>query len=148
MLELFAHNLLPVFLAAGAGYVLAWRLGVDARPVAQLAFFVFAPALVFRIILDSELAGDALVRMVGFTAVSLLALGGGVHVERLATRGLLLLAEEGSAVALEAGGVAGRTLADVDTAAGRGRRVGTGLGDRGHRRPRRHAAGARRNPSR
>lgn len=70
MLELFANNLLPVFLAAGAGYALAWRLRVDPRPVAQLAFFVLAPCLVFQIILASELEGDALLRMVGFTAAS------------------------------------------------------------------------------
>jgi predicted permease len=70
LLELFANNLLPVFLAAAAGYALAWRLRVDPRPVAQLAFFIFAPCLVFQIILDSELAGEALLRMVGFTAAS------------------------------------------------------------------------------
>lgn len=76
MLSLFTDNLLPVFLAAGAGYVLAWRLRADAKPAAQLAFFVFAPCLVFQIILDSELPQDALLRMVAFTTAGLLALGG------------------------------------------------------------------------
>lgn len=76
MLGLFANNLLPVFLAAGAGYVLAWRLQIDPKPVAQLAFFVLAPCLVFQIILDSSLPGDALARMVAFTATGMLVLAG------------------------------------------------------------------------
>jgi predicted permease len=76
LLQLFADNLLPVFLAAGCGYVLVWRLRVDPRAVAQLAFFVLAPCLVFQVILDSELPRDALVRMIGFTAASQLGLAG------------------------------------------------------------------------
>jgi len=76
VLGLFANNLLPVFLAAGAGYLLAWRLRIDPKPVAQLAFFVLAPCLVFQIILDSNLPGDALVRMVAFTATGMLVLAG------------------------------------------------------------------------
>lgn len=74
MVGLFTHNLLPVFLAAGAGYLLAWRMKVSPRPVSQAAFFVFAPCLVFRVILESELPGDALLRMIGFAATSLLVL--------------------------------------------------------------------------
>ena len=74
MLDLFTNNLLPVFLAAGAGYLLAWRLKVDPRPVSQAAFFVFAPCLVFQVILDSALPGGALLRMVAFTTTSLLVL--------------------------------------------------------------------------
>jgi predicted permease len=74
VLGLFVDNLLPVFLAAGAGYLLAWRLRLDPKPVAQLAFFVLAPCLVFQVIVDSELPGDAFVRMVAFAATCLFAL--------------------------------------------------------------------------
>jgi len=71
LLSLFSNNLLPVFLAGAAGYAVAWRLQIDPRPVAQLAFFVLAPCLVCQVILDSELPGSALFRMVAFAAVSL-----------------------------------------------------------------------------
>lgn len=74
MLELFASNLLPVFLASGAGYVVAWRLKIDPKPIAQLAFFVLAPCLVFQIILENDLPGEALLRMVGLAATVLLVL--------------------------------------------------------------------------
>ena len=76
MVGLFTHNILPVVLAAAAGYVLAWRMKVDPRPVSHAAFYVFAPCLVFRIILDSALPGDALLRMAAFTTLSLLLLAG------------------------------------------------------------------------
>ena len=70
MLDLFVNNLLPVFLAAGAGYVMAWKLRVDPRPLSQLAFYVFAPCLIFQIVVGTAIDGGALVRMVGFAALS------------------------------------------------------------------------------
>jgi len=67
LLSLFGNNLLPVFLAAGAGYLLAATTRIDPRPVTHVAFFVFAPCLVFHVIVTSDAPGDALLRMVGFT---------------------------------------------------------------------------------
>lgn len=74
MLGLFVNNLLPIFLTAGAGYAAARKLNIDARPLAQITFYVFAPCLVFQLILDSELAGAEVLRMVIFMIGSLLAL--------------------------------------------------------------------------
>lgn len=79
MLELaalFGNNLLPVFAIAGAGYLLAARTRLDARSVSHVAFFLFAPCLVFDVIVDSEVQGGAVLRMVGFSLACLLLLGG------------------------------------------------------------------------
>jgi len=67
LLQLFGNNLLPVFLAAGAGYVLAAKTRLDPRPVSHLAFFILAPCLVFQVIVESRAPGDDVLRMVGFT---------------------------------------------------------------------------------
>lgn len=75
MLKLFADNLLPVFLIAGAGYWLAARSRLDARPVTEVAFTVLAPCLVFDAIVESGVSGAAFLRMVGFGASVLLGLG-------------------------------------------------------------------------
>jgi len=75
MLRLFAENLLPVFLAAGAGYVVAALWNLDPRPMARVAFNVFAPCLVFQAIVDSELPGGDLLRMVGLALTVLLTTG-------------------------------------------------------------------------
>jgi predicted permease len=72
LLTLFTENLLPVFLAAGAGYALAARMRLDPRPISQLAFHLLAPCLVLQVILESEVDGRAFLRMSAFTAVSLL----------------------------------------------------------------------------
>ncbi len=73
MLDLFAENLLPVFLAAGAGYAVAARWELDPRPLARVAFNVFAPCLVFQVIVDSRLPGEEVARMAGFAVAVLLA---------------------------------------------------------------------------
>jgi predicted permease len=71
MLTVFADNLLPIFLAAAAGYVLAARLQVDVRPLAQVAFLVLSPCLVYDAIVATALPADAVLRMVVFTLISL-----------------------------------------------------------------------------
>lgn len=76
MLRLFTDNLLPIFLAAGTGYLLAARSTVKARSLAHVAFYVFAPCLVYRIIVDNHVSLHSLLRMGGFTALSLTVLGG------------------------------------------------------------------------
>jgi malate permease and related proteins len=73
LLQLFADNLLPILLVAGAGYALAAALRVDARGFSAVAFNLFAPCLVFQVVLDSRVPPDAMLRMAGFTLASLVA---------------------------------------------------------------------------
>ena len=56
LLQLFADNLLPVFLTAGAGWVLAATLRPDPRPLSQVALYVLAPCLIFDVILQNAVA--------------------------------------------------------------------------------------------
>lgn len=72
MFTLFANNLLPVFLVAGAGYVFGTLGKVNPRPLAQVAFFVLAPCLIFQLILENGLTVGSMVRMGGFTVLALL----------------------------------------------------------------------------
>jgi predicted permease len=74
MLQLFSENLLPVFLVAGMGYLLAARLDLDPRPISRVAFYILVPCLIFQLIVENELPGDALVRMFAFTLVGLISL--------------------------------------------------------------------------
>jgi len=76
MLRLFTENLLPVFLVAGAGWLLAARTRLDVRPVTQVAFFVLAPCFVFDVVVASGVDVGALARMIGFALTTLLVLGG------------------------------------------------------------------------
>jgi malate permease and related proteins len=50
LLNIFFENLLPIFLAAAAGYVLSWKSDLEARHVSKVLFYIFSPALVFTLI--------------------------------------------------------------------------------------------------
>lgn len=70
-LSLFLNNLLPIFLAAGAGYFLAKWLPIQAKTLSSIAFYIFGPCLVFSILTQSGLGnGDLLqVMLVGILCV-------------------------------------------------------------------------------
>jgi predicted permease len=72
LLPLFTDNLLPIFLATGAGFLLADRLKTDPRPLSQVAFNVLTPCLMFRVVAEGRLPADAVLRMAGFTVVAML----------------------------------------------------------------------------
>lgn len=76
LLTLFANNLLPVFLAAGAGYALAHFAGIDTRSVSRVAFYIFSPCLVFILLTENRLGNGAIFTMLGFamTQMALTAL--------------------------------------------------------------------------
>ncbi len=73
MLRLFADNLLPVMLAAAVGYLAAAKWRIDPRPLARLAFNVFAPCLVYRLLVDNRVPGVEALRMAGFAFAVLLS---------------------------------------------------------------------------
>ena len=71
LLHLFSDNLLPVFLVAGAGWLLSAALRMDARPLAQVGLYVAAPALILEVILQSKVPPGAVARTMGFAFASL-----------------------------------------------------------------------------
>jgi predicted permease len=75
LLILFSNNILPIFLASGAGYLISKFLKVPPRPVSQIAFYIFSPCLIFNLLTTSELSGQDISRMAGFTFTVVLLLG-------------------------------------------------------------------------
>lgn len=47
LLSIFANNLLPIFLCAGAGYAVGRAFQPDIRTASRLTFYIFSPCLVF-----------------------------------------------------------------------------------------------------
>jgi len=72
---LFSNNILPIFIAAGAGYLAAKYLQVTPRSVSQIAFYIFSPCLIFNLLTSTQLSGEDVTRMAGFTLISVLTLG-------------------------------------------------------------------------
>ena len=76
LLDILAHDILPIFIGIGLGFVFGRRFRPDIQSLSRVTFFVFSPCLVFNSLVRSNLAGDELLRIAGFTAGVAIAMGG------------------------------------------------------------------------
>jgi hypothetical protein len=104
LLNLFANNILPIFLAAGAGYWLAKKFRVDPVSVSRTTFNIFSPCLIFHLLTTSQLETNDILRVSLFTVLSTLALGlvawllaSAARVRRKMMSAILLIAMFGNA---------------------------------------------------
>ena len=75
LLTIFLNNLLPIFLIAGAGFLLSRLLKVDPRPYSQIAFNLFTPFLIFNLLTQNKLGGLDILRPMLFALVIVLLIG-------------------------------------------------------------------------
>lgn len=75
LLILFSNNILPIFLAAGCGFLVSKFLKVPPKPISQVTFYIFSPCLIFSLLTSSQLGGDDITKMVGFTVILMTGLG-------------------------------------------------------------------------
>jgi len=75
LLPIFADTVLPVFLVAGVGYLLAWRMSIDGRSIGRFMFWAATPALVFRSLYTMDVEMSALQHIV-VVAVAVTVVGG------------------------------------------------------------------------
>lgn len=75
LVPIFIDILLPVFLLVGVGFVLGPRLEIDARSFARSAYYVFAPAFIFRVLSNADLEADIVMRVVGALALTSFGVG-------------------------------------------------------------------------
>lgn len=68
LLTIFVSDLLPVFLIAGVGFLLARYTGVQVQTVSRVTFHALAPAMIFHTLVTSSLSGADFGRMVLFHA--------------------------------------------------------------------------------
>jgi predicted permease len=103
LLDIFANNLLPVLLLAGAGFALGKALNVSSRPLGRVVFYILSPILVFDLIISSQLPPGKIVLMMGFAASLMLLVAGLafligklLHLERPALMAVILTALTGN----------------------------------------------------
>jgi predicted permease len=73
---LFRENLLPILLIAAGGFVLGKAFKIPPRALSQVIFYIFSPALVFRLLTQSQLTNKDIVNTIFFATVYLLILAG------------------------------------------------------------------------
>jgi len=69
LLGIFASDILPIFVIAGVGFLLARHLAVQVQTVSRVTFHALAPALVFNVLTTSTLSGLEFGRMAAFYAL-------------------------------------------------------------------------------
>lgn len=66
LIPLFNANLLPILIIVGLGFLLSKTIDLSPKTISRVTFYLFSPALVFQIFLNSELTSGQIFRMVGF----------------------------------------------------------------------------------
>jgi len=71
----FANNLLPILLLSGAGFILGKLFSVDSRTIGRVVFYIFAPMLVFDLLVQNDLKLEEAVSVIAFTGTLILVMG-------------------------------------------------------------------------
>ncbi len=75
LLPIFVQDVLPIFIVAGVGFLLARHLRVDVRVVSRVAFNALSPCLVFTLLLNSRIGAGEFGRLGVFSLCSILGVG-------------------------------------------------------------------------
>jgi len=97
LLSTFSDHILPILITAAAGYLAHKRLGLSPRPLAQIAFYILSPALVFKLLHSTDIHGLQVVSMMALAAIVILSiatlcwlLGRALHLDPKLASGVLL----------------------------------------------------------
>lgn len=97
LLGILYHDLLPVFVVAGAGFLFGRLTNPDIRATNRLALYVLSPCLVFNLIARSQIGGEEFGRIMAFSVTVILLTGGvgwlaarALHLDSAQLRGFLL----------------------------------------------------------
>jgi malate permease and related proteins len=75
LLTILLDDIVPIFVVASVGFVLARRLHVDVTSLSRITFNALAPCLVFSLIVTSEVSSGEFGRIVAFTVLLVAAVG-------------------------------------------------------------------------
>lgn len=75
LLSIFASDVLPIFLVASVGFLLARFLKADVRTLSRVVFNALAPCLVFNLLVTSKISPDEFGRMALFSVCVILGVG-------------------------------------------------------------------------
>jgi malate permease and related proteins len=75
LLSIFAADILPIFLIAGVGYLIARYLSANVKTLAHVVFYALVPCLVFNLLITSKMTGAQFGRMALLAILVLAAMG-------------------------------------------------------------------------
>jgi predicted permease len=75
LFTILLDDILPIFLVASVGFVLARRLHVDVKSLSRVTFNAFAPCLVFTLLVTSQIGAAEFGRIAAFTVLLAVSIG-------------------------------------------------------------------------
>src|SRR2546427_4232178 len=75
LLSIFVSDILPVFLIASAGFLLARKLQASVKTMSHVSFYALSPCLAFKMLATSKMTGPEAVRMVLMAVLVTAAMG-------------------------------------------------------------------------
>jgi predicted permease len=75
LLAIFASDILPVFVIAAIGFLMARFLAASVKTLAHIVFYALIPCLVFNLLVTSRITGAQFGRMAAMSAGALAAMG-------------------------------------------------------------------------
>ena len=73
--SIFASDILPIFVIAGVGFVLARRVGASVKTLSTVAFNALSPCLVFNQLVTAQISGSQSLKVAAFCVLLTLAIG-------------------------------------------------------------------------
>ena len=73
--SIFASDILPIFIIAGVGFLLARRFGASVKTLATVTFNALSPCLVFDQLVSAQISGSQSLRVVAFCVLLTIAIG-------------------------------------------------------------------------
>jgi predicted permease len=74
LLPLFSHNILPIIIAAGLGYVLQKRFELDTRSLTITIFYILTPMLILTLLVETEASTGDMARMLAVSVIVITAI--------------------------------------------------------------------------
>src|SRR5437764_6871055 len=97
--SIFASDILPIFIIAGVGFILARRFGAGVKTLSTVAFNALSPCLVFNQLVTAQISGSQSIRVAAFCVLLTLAIGivarltsMPLHLDRMTLSSFLLVA--------------------------------------------------------
>jgi len=75
LLEIFVHDIVPIFVVIGLGYAFARRTQPELRTLSRLTFYILSPCLVFISLVESNIAGGEVLQIAVFVVTLTLSMG-------------------------------------------------------------------------
>ena len=75
LLSIFASDILPVFVIAGAGFLLGRKLQASVQTLSRVSFYALTPCLAFKMLATSKMTGPDAGRMVLMAVLVTAAMG-------------------------------------------------------------------------